>query len=476
MIRIGDFVMSNNNKDQTIVDDDKRFGSRFGYIMVAAGAAVGLGNIWKFPYVTYGDGGGTFLIVYIIIAIFVGIPAVTAETAIGRRSRANAIDAYGNINKKWKFLGWINVICTTMIDFYYMIVSGYILKYVVAYIKGANFGANKEAYYTAFISDPVKPLIYSAIVIAVTCVILATGMTEKVESTCKIILPGLLVLLVICGIWALVVSPDAVKGLSYYLIPDFTKINFQTFADACMQVLFSVGIGWAIFITLGANVGDNHNLRSDSKMVVLCDSAIAILAGFVIIPAVVGSGSEMTSGPSLIFLAMTSIFEQLPGGDIIGIFFFAAILFAVLSTCFTVVEIPVKTLQEKLNISHTASCIMISIIIFVGGVFCSLSQGYGILSNIKFPWLDFSQGVAYYNIYDWIDTFTAYVLLPLGALLMAIFATRVWGYEGLNDELMKGGGKSITLYDKITMGILVPLLDIIAIIHAFGIDKALGWI
>lgn len=447
----------------------KNFGSRFGYIMVAAGAAIGLGNIWKFPYIAYKDGGGTFLILYIIVCFFLGQPGVLAETAVGRFSRKNAVDAFAHINPKWKFLGWIMTLCTIGIDFYYLIVSGYIVKYFVAYVMGGHFGADKEAYYNAFISDPVQPLVYGGIVILLTGVILAAGITEKVEKVCKVILPALLVILAVLSVWAIASSDNAALGLKYYLVPDTNGLDMTTFADSCMQVLFSVGIGWAIFITLGASVSDDHNLRNDAKWVVICDSAIAILAGFVIIPAVVGNGSELSGGPSLIFLAMTGIFDKLPGGNIVGIFFFMAIMFAVFSTCFTIVEIPVKVVQEKLKISHNKAVLLTSLLLFAGGVLCSLSQGDGLLSGVGVPWVDFGSGLVFYNIYDWFDLFTGYLLLPLGTFLLSIFVSRVWGWDALNAELSKGGAKPVSGWDKLTIGWTVPILTLVVMLHAFGV-------
>ncbi len=463
--------MDNSDNGPSIGGETKEFGSRFGYIMVAAGAAIGLGNIWKFPYIAYGDGGGTFLIIYIIICFLLGQPAILAETAVGRFSRANAIDSYKNINSKWAFLGVLMTLTTLMIDFYYMIVSGYVLKYTVAYITATDFGPDKAAYYNAFISDPVEPLVYGALVIALTGVILAAGITEKVEKLCKVILPALLVLLIICGVWALRISPGAVDGLKFYLIPNLSKLNATTFADGCMQVMFSAGIGWAIFITLGANVSDSHNLRHDSTWVIVCDTAIAILAGFVIIPSVVGAGSKMDSGPSLIFLAMTSIFEKFPGGQIIGLFFFLSLIFAVFSTCFTIVEIPVMVVQEKFHMSHKAATAFTSLIIFIFGIFCSLSQGDGLLSGVMIPWFDFKDGIVHYNIYDWIDTCSAYVGLPLGVLLNAIFVSKVWGWDNLDAEIRKGGGTPVRAYDKFTIQYAVPILCIIVILYAFRFDR-----
>ena len=185
--------MSNHQANKTT----SNFGSRFGYIMVAAGAAIGLGNIWKFPYLAYGGGGGAFVFVYIILCIVLGHPVVEMETAIGRYARTNGIDAYGVINRKWKFAGVINIVCTVMIDMYYIIVSGYVLKYAVTYLLGGNFGADKEAYYMNFISKPIEPLIYAGILMAITVLLLAGGITELVEKVTKVIMPLLFVLLIL---------------------------------------------------------------------------------------------------------------------------------------------------------------------------------------------------------------------------------------------------------------------------------------
>lgn len=448
------------------------FNSRFGYIMVAAGAAIGLGNIWKFPYLAYGGGGGAFVIVYIILCIVLGHPVVEMESAIGRHAKTNAIDAYGVVNKKWKFAGFVNVACTFLIDMYYIIVSGYVLKYAVAYLTGGHFGADKEAYYTNFISQPVQPLIYAGILMIIIVILLSKGITKLVEKVTKVIMPLLFILLVICGIWALFAIDGAMDGLKYYLVPDFSKFTWKAFADACMQVMFSVGIGWAIFVTLGASMKDSANIKKDAMMVTLCDTAVALTAGFVIIPSVVGSGSEMSAGPSLIFLAMTEIFAKLPGGNILGVFFFTALIFAVLSTFFTILEIPVKCIEEKCHINHRKATWITAGLIFIGGIFCSLSQGLGLLSNVRLPWWAYGSGVVYYNIYDWLDCFSGYVLLPLGCLLTAFYCCRVWGYKEYEKELTQNGrdGK-LSLYNKVVMTVVVPVLTLIVILNCFGFIK-----
>lgn len=457
--------MSNNNKGAS-------FGSRFGYIMVAAGAAIGLGNIWKFPYLAYGGGGGAFVVVYIILCLILGHPVVEMETAIGRHAKTNAIDAYGVINPKWKFVGAVNVICTLLIDMYYIIVSGYVLKYAVDFLVGSSFAPDSATYYNTFISDPIQPLIYAGILMTITVVLLSFGITELVEKVTKVIMPLLFVLLVVCGVWALFISEGAIDGLKFYLIPNWKNFTWKAFADACMQVMFSVGIGWAIFTTLGASVSDNSNIRKDSTWVTICDTTVALTAGFVIIPSVVGSGSQMTAGPSLIFLAMTDIFGKFPGGRFIGFFFFTALIFAVLSTYFTILEIPVKCLEEKAKISHRKATVITALIIFAGGIICSFSQGNGILSHAKLPWWAFGSGVVYYNIYDWIDCFSGYVLLPLGCLLTTIYCCKIWGYKGYEEELTKGGRDgALSKWDRFVMTIVVPALTLIVILNCFGFIK-----
>ncbi|MDL2296248.1 sodium-dependent transporter [Lachnospiraceae bacterium OttesenSCG-928-E19] len=458
--------MSNESKNKP------SFNSRFGYIMVAAGAAIGLGNIWKFPYLAYGNGGGAFVVVYIVLCFILGHPVVEMESAVGRHAKTNAIDAYGKINKRWKFVGAVNVICTLLIDVYYIIVSGYVLKYAVAFLLGGNFGADKAAYYHDFISSPVEPLIYAGILMIIIVFLLSKGITQLVEKITKVIMPLLFILLIVCGVWALFSSDGAFEGLKFYLIPDFSSFTVKSFADACMQVMFSVGIGWAIFTTLGATMSNDANIKKDSTWVTICDLAVALLAGFVIIPSVVGAGSEMSAGPSLVFLAMTDIFAKFPGGNIIGFFFFAALIFAVLSTFFTTLEIPVKCVEEKGHMSHKKATIVTALFVFCGGVLCSLSQGSGLLSGVKMPWFVFGEGIVYYNIYDWADCMSGYVLLPLGCLLTCFYVVFVWGFKDYEKELTQNGrdGK-LSMFSKVVITVVVPILTLVVILNCFGFIK-----
>lgn len=440
--------------------------SRFGYIMVAAGAAIGLGNIWRFPYLAYAGGGGIFILLYLILAVIMGHPMVEMESAIGRYGRGNVAASFGAVNKKYSFIGIIAIVCTVLIDIYYVVVSGWVLKYTVAYVSGADFGVDTKKYFDGFVSSSVEPIVYTAIVVIITAFLLFFGITNLVEKVTKFIMPALFILLIICGVWAIFSTEGAVEGLKYYLLPDFSKLSVKVFADAATQILFSVGIGWGIFITLGASLPKENNIKKDAMWITLCDTSVALIAGFVIIPSAFGAGVDVASGPSLIFVVMTQIFDNLPGGRIIGLFFFIAIVFAVFSTLFTILEIPVKWVEESFKLKHKVATVVVSGLIFLASVFVSL--GFGVLKDFKLPWVD-ANGLAAYNLYDWLDTATAYVLLPLGCILTCFYVVRVWGIDAYEKELSSDGKKvKLSAFHRTLARIVIPVLMIIVILNCFG--------
>ena len=252
-----------------------------------------------------------------------------------------------------------------------------------------------------FTTSTVEPIIWAMILLAFVSILLLFGITNLVEKVTKIIMPILFLFLIICGIWAIFVTDNAIEGLKYYLLPDFSKFSFTVFSQAATQVLFSVGIGWGIYETLGANIPKKNNLKSDAILVSICDTGAAILAGFVIIPSAFAGGVDMQSGPSLIFLVMTGIFSKLPGGRLIGICFFLAIVFAVISSLFTFFEISIRTFEDNLKMGRIKATLIISLIIGAGNIIVSL--GFGVLSGIKlhgwtlpvYPILDSTTGLTH---------------------------------------------------------------------------------
>lgn len=446
-----------------------QWGSRFGYLMVAAGASIGLGNMWKFPYLAYRGGGGVFLVVYILVVLVLAKPMVEMETAIGRHSAADTVTAFEVINPKWGFVGWIGNLCTLLINFYYVVVGGWVLRYAVQFIFVGDFGENPSVFFQNFTTDPVQPVLWALLLLAFISVMLVFGITNTVEKLSKFIMPALFVLLIICGVYACTINEGAMEGLKYYLLPDFSKFTVKVFADAVTQVLFSVGIGWSLFVTLGANIPKKNNLRSDALFVSFADTVAAILGGFVIIPSAFGAGIDVQAGPALIFEVMSGIFLKLPGGRIIGSFFFVALTFAVISSLFSFFEINIRTAEIKWGLGRKKGTILLAVIIGIGNVLVSL--GFGPLSHWKLPWIYFGS-TASYGLYDWFDCFSAYVLMPIGCILVCLFVWRVWKWKDYEKELTNDGenGK-VRPWDKFCTCVTVPLCMVIVILNVFGFIK-----
>lgn len=295
------------------------------------------------------------------------------------------------------------------------------------------------------------------------------GITTKVERLAKFIMPALILMLIICGVYACTITDGAAGGLKYYLLPDFSKFTVKVFADAVTQVLFSVGIGWSLFITLGANIPKKNNLRSDALFVSFADTFAAVLAGFVIIPSAFGAGIDVQKGPALVFEVMSGIFLNLPGGRIIGSCFFLALIFAVISSLFSFFETNIRTAEVKLKMGRKKATLIIAIIIGIANIFVSL--GFGPMKGFQIPWLYYGS-TEFYGLYDWLDCFSGYVLMPLGCILVCLFVSKVWGWKKYEAELTQDGRDGgITLWDKISAYVIIPLFMVIVILNVFGFIK-----
>ena len=308
------------------------------------------------------------------------------------------------------------------------------------------------------------------LLLALVSFLLHFGITNTVEKISKVMLPLLFALLIICGIWALFVNDNAIEGVKYYLLPDFSKLALLTFCPGGTQVLFSIGIGWGLYETLGANISKENNLKSDAIMVSVFDTAAAILAGFVVVPSAFSGGVDIESaGPSLVFNVMTDIFDRLAGGRFIGACFFLAILFAVISSLFSFFEIAIRTFEDNCHMGCRNATILTAVIIGAGNIIVSL--GFGKLSSLKLPWID-ANGFASYGLYDWLDMFTAYLLMPIGCILVCIFIAKVWGFKNYEKEVTNDGKFGhVTMFDKIRTVFLVPFFMIVILLTVFGFIK-----
>lgn len=461
--------MSNKQTKPATQQEVGQWGSRFGYLMVAAGASIGLGNMWKFPYLAYRGGGGVFLVVYLLVVFVLARPMVEIETAIGRHGAADTVTAFEKIHPKWGIIGWLSNLCTLMINMYYVVVGGWVLRYVFQFVFVGDFGGDSAAFYQDLISDPMQSVFWTVLLLLFVSFMLVFGITNTVEKLSKFIMPALFILLIICGVYACCINEAALQGLKYYLLPDFSKFTVKVFADAVTQVLFSVGIGWSLFVTLGANIPKKNNLRSDALFVSFADTVAAVLGGFVIIPSAFAAGIDVQAGPALIFEVMSGIFLDLPFGRVIGAFFFIALLFAVISSLFSFFEINIRTAEIKLKFGRKKATILLTVLIGIGNVLVAL--GFGPMSNFKLPWPYFGE-IASYGLYDWLDCFSAYVLMPLGCLTMCWFTARVWKWKDYEAELTNNGENGrLGKWDKFCVCVMVPVFMVIVILNVFGFIK-----
>ena len=282
-------------------------------------------------------------------------------------------------------------------------------------------------------------------------------------------MPCLFVLLVISGILALFTSPNAMEGLKYYIVPNFSDFTFTSFSNACVQCMFSIGIGWTLYVTLGSRMSEDQNIKKDAIWICVLDTLAAVLAGFVVIPSVVGAGSVMQAGPSLVFVAMPQIFAGMAIGRFLGFLFFAILILAVISSMFTFIEIPAAVVEEHLRVSHKKAVIITSLAVFVFAILCCWSQGSaGILSGVELPFVSMS-GVATLSIIDWVDSFSSYILMPLGNICVALFVWRVWGFARYEKELTANGRDgSLSKFSKFVIIVAIPVFSVICLLNVFG--------
>lgn len=400
------------------------WGSSFGFIMAAAGSAVGLGNLWKFPYLAGQNGGGIFVFTYLVIVILIGFTMMLGEMILGRRTKSDAFTAYEKLKSGWGWVGGIGILAAFLILSFYSVVGGWVLKYMVATITNA-IPADTAGYFGGFVSAPVEPLIYHGIFMVLTVVIVIRGISGGIEKASKLMMPALLVLLVISVIRA-VTLPGAGAGLAYYLQPDFSKFTPQVVLAAIGQVFFSLSLGMGIIITYGSYLPKDEDLEKDAIIVPSIDTLVALLAGFAILPAVFAFGLEPGQGAGLLFITLPQVFAQMPLGTVFGFLFFVLVLFAALSSSISLLEASVTFMIDRFHWSRPKAVAIMSGIMFVIGIFASLSMG--LMSEVKFPILNM-------GVFDALDWITSYIMLPVGGLMMSIFIGWIWNIDEAVDEV-----------------------------------------
>lgn len=414
--------------------DKKRgsFSGGLGFVFAAAGSAVGLGNLWRFPYLAAQYGGGIFLLVYLILAVTFGFALLTAEIAIGRKTKLSPVLAYKKLNKKFSFLGYIATLVPIIIIPYYCVIGGWVTKYVTVYAQGLVAPAAKDGYFSDFIGHPVAPLVFFLIFMLISIVVIMLGVKKGIEKLSKFLMPLLVVLTIGIAIYALTL-PNAMEGVKYYLIPDFSKFSILTVAGAMSQLFYSMSIAMGIMVTYGSYTRDDVNLTKSVNRIEFFDTLVALLAGLMIIPAVyIFSGEEGLSsqGAGLMFMTLPKVFQQMPGGNIIALLFFVLVFFAAITSSISVMEAIVSSLMDKFHLKRIPSCLIVIGICLLLGIPSSL--GNGLWANIKILGMDFL------TFFDYISNS---ILMPIVAFCTCILVGWVIKPKALTDEITKNGEK-----------------------------------
>lgn len=441
----------------------ENWGSRFGFIMAAAGFSIGLGNIWRFPYLVGMNGGGAFVLVYLIICLVIGIPLFTMEMSLGRKTQLNPVEGMRSLTKKgspWALFGWFGVIAAFVILTYYIQIMGWIAAYVVKMASGQLAGLTATGYTKAFADFTGNPLIVGGFTLA--CVLIigfisSKGLENGIEKACKIMMPTLFIMLIILAIRSLTL-PGAMEGLKWYLNVDFSKINGQVILTALGQCFFSIGIASGGAFVYGSYLKKDSNIPADGLMIVGFDILAALIAGVVIFPAIFALGLPTDSGSSLLFVTMSNLFNQLPLGSLFGTMFFLLIFFAALSSALGYLEPVVITGTELFKLDRKKSVWLSLGLIFIVGLPTIMAQG---------PWSDILIGGR--NFFDFADYFSGNILMPLGALILSLFTVMVWKFEKYQEETNIGtkGFKVYSWWSPLVKVIIPIALVIIFVTGVF---------
>lgn len=326
------------------------FTGKVGFVLAAAGSAVGLGNIWRFPYLAAKYGGGIFLLVYIILALTLGFALMTAEIAIGRKTGLSAIGAYGALNRKFSFLGVLTAVIPVIILPYYSVIGGRVLKYLAVFLSGAGTQAAQDGYFLGYVAQPYQPLLWFVLFIGITFVVVLLGVEKGVEKCSKIMMPFLVVLSIVIAIFV-VCQPGAMDGVAYYLNPDFSKFTPMTLLAAMGQLFYSMSLAMGIMVTYGSYMKKDVNLDHAVQQIEIFDTGIALISGLMIVPAVYlfsgGDESAMQAGSGLMFITLPKVFAGMPFGTAIGAIFFLLVLFAALTSSISLMETVVSIIRDQ---------------------------------------------------------------------------------------------------------------------------------
>lgn len=435
----------------------EKLGSRFGFIMLSAGCAIGCGNVWKFPWMCGQSGGGSFMLVYFICLLILGLPAMTMEFAVGRAAQTSPIHMYQKLQKpggKWGILGYICLLGNIALMTFYTVVAGWLIYYFVKFLTGQNGSFGFEE----MIANPGINVTYLFVSVLLAFLILSFGLQGGLERVTKYMMTSLMVLILILAVRSFML-PGAAEGLRFYLIPDFSRITGKVVVNAMNQAFFTLSVGMGGMAIFGSYIGKEHSLMGESVRIILLDCFVAVTAGLIIFPACFTYGLEVTAGPSLLFDTMANVFDHMEGGRWWGTLFFLFMVFAAMSTVLGVCENILAMVREITGWSRLKGCIVCGIVIF--GLALTTALGFSVWKFTPFAegstWLDFWDFIVSNNV------------LPLGSLALSLFCCNSygWGFEQFMLEANTGHGIKVKKWMKPVFRYVVPIA--ILFIYIYGL-------
>lgn len=462
-----------SDQNPQVSKERQHFGSRIGFILLSAGCAIGLGNVWKFPMMVGEMGGGSFVLVYLFCLALIGIPVLTMEYAVGRAAQASPVRVYHKLvptKKPWRAHGYISLAANIVLMMFYTPVAGWILRYAgfaaVGSFETKNAEQIEHLFYTDVLEDPWMMLLFTAIVAIVCSLVCSLSLGGGLEKITKYMMIALMVMLVAIAGYGLTLS-GASEGIAFYLKPDFSKINLKIFGAAMCQAMFTLSLGIGCMAIFGSYIGRERSLLGESVNVVVLDTLVALVSGLIIFPACFTFGIQPDSGPGLLFITLPNVFISLPGGRIWGCLFFIFMVFAALSTVIAVYENIIACIVELTGWRRKPT----SFVVCLGMIILCIPMilGYNVWSGFR-PF-----GLEGKNIYDLEDFFVTYLSIPLGSLAYILFCTNRfgWGWENYLAEVNEGKGmkvrKGMYVYMRFILPILVLAIFIISLLGYFGI-------
>ena len=443
------------------------FSGKLGFVLASAGSAVGLGNIWRFPYLAAKYGGGIFLLVYLLLAVTFGFALMCAEIAIGRKTGTSALGAYKKLDKRFGFIGIVASVVPAIILPYYSVIGGWIAKYFYTFASGGMADATSDGFFTDFISSPIEPVGWFFLFLGLTALIVLFGVEKGIEKVSKFMMPVLVALTVFIAIYVMFM-PGALEGVKYYITPDFSKFSITTVLAAMGQLFYSMSLAMGIMITYGSYMKKDVNLESSVKQIELFDTGIAFFAGLMIIPAVFafsgGDEGALGKGPSLMFITLPKVFESMTGGSIIGSIFFIMVFFAALTSSISLMETIVSIVMDKFGFGRKKACLTVIILSIILGLLSTL--GYSIWSEVT---------IIGFQFLDFFDFISNSVIMPIVALLTCILIGYVIKPKALIEEIEQGSKfKRKTLFTiviKYVAPVFIVAILIFSILEGFGIIK-----